>query len=514
MVIAKLVLLVSGLNLAALAFTETGSNTAIWWPAVGASVVLYLLYGGPQWQVLVIIAVSGVAVFVVALGPQGRSALLGTVRGMVRFFAAVIASSLPAGLAAALAFVVFVGASPNLAHRCTALSAFRMGHGAISADHRDVTIGALGSAAGVSSALVVQIYLLSMALTTQSITAVRSERAELRAENLLRAGLLRGGFVGSQVGSVFIRRQPNASSSILEINEVAASLVDPQWVDPLIEAWTHSGADNPSTKVLLDNGRTVQVYGRRLPTSDGETVLGLQLVDIADCVAAQEALANAVAHERRVAEELRALATQKDEFVAAVMHELRTPITSIAGFAEELNETAEADQRQASDITLRNATRLSEMVEELRELGQMTAPNPKMERTTVEIRLSLEAALVTGHGNTLGRIATNLLANTITFAPADGTVIVSTACIEGTVRLVVDDSRPGISDDDHPHVFERFFRSADAKKCKVPGSGLGLSIVKSLVELLEGTIAIDRSPLGGARVTLSLPRPTRGSESD
>ena len=55
-------------------------------------------------------------------------------------------------------------------------------------------------------------------------------------------------------------------------------------------------------------------------------------------------------------------------------------------------------------------------------------------------------------------------------------------------------------------MFERFFRSADASKLQIPGTGLGLSIVKSLVELLEGQIVVERSPLGGARMTVTLPR--------
>ncbi len=623
-VIVALVITTFGLSIAALALTVPGSNTATWWPAVGASVVLYLLYRGPVWQILVVIAViaatssllvgrppvyalwgmvitvSELAAFVAVLGPQGRNALLGTVRGMLRFFTAVIASSVTAGVTGALAFVLLVDANP-----ITTFSALVPSH--FSAlllivplalvplpRHREGTqlelvvqsaaivltlaaltqaqtlpIGALlfpvfawaavrfrpivvtaqlaafgfvaaafvalnqdpfaASASDVSSALVVQIYLLSMALTTLSITAVRSERAELRAENLRRAGMLRGGFVGSQVGSVFLRRQPDSSSSIIEINEVAANLVDHRWVDPLIEAWVTSDADDLSTEVLLNNGHTVQVYGRRVPTADGESVLGLQIVDITDFVAAQDAMARAMSQQRRVAEELRALSQQKDDFVSAVSHELRTPITSIVGFAEELHEGAHDDQRQATEIILRNSLRLAEMVEELLELGRVTAPHPLREnrsvdlativaetvqdqsasatakRVTVTVGLSAAPTIVQGTTNALGRIVTNLLSNAIKFSPDDGTVSLTTALRSDTVVLSVDDSGPGISDSDKPRVFERFFRSLDEEKRRTPGTGLGLSIVKALVESLDGRVDIGHSPLGGARVTVSLP---------
>lgn len=90
---------------------------------------------------------------------------------------------------------------------------------------------------------------------------------------------------------MFVRAEKARSASILDINDVAAELADPTWVDRLIDAWVASDEDDVSTEVLLNDGRTVQVYCRRLPTADGETVLGMQLVDITDFVDAQAAMA-------------------------------------------------------------------------------------------------------------------------------------------------------------------------------------------------------------------------------
>ena len=626
--ILALTLVTFGLGFVALYLTPAGGNAAIWWPAAGTSAMLYLLYRGPRWQVLVIVAaaaalsnviigrppefafwaavvvVTELVVFAWVLGPQGRSAMLATSRGLLRFIAAVISAATVVGLIGMVSFTLLVGADPLVSFAALVpshLSALLLivplaliplprrppGQTAelivqvtlttavtilVFAPFQNEAIGALlfpffgwaavrflpivstvelvvlGAAGsvltvlgggpyastdpGVSATLLVQIYLLSMALTIQFINVVRSERAELRAANERRATLLRGGFVGSQVGSMFVRAERGARPAVLEINDVAAELVDASWFDPLVEAWVDRGDDDLTTEVPLDDGRTVQLHGRRVPTADGDTVLGLQLVDISDFVAAQQAMADAVERERRVVDELRELSRQKDDFVSAVSHELRTPITSIVGFAEELHETATDEQRQASEIILRNASRLTEMVEELLELGRMTAPNPVREsssidltaivadavvdqsptareqRVGVETDLCTQPTLVMGNASALGRIATNLLANAIKFTPAEGTVRVTTSCADGAVRLVIDDSGPGISDADHPRVFERFFRSADAAKRQTPGTGLGLSIVKSLVELLEGRIEIERSPLGGARMIVTLPRAT------
>lgn len=621
-----LALVTFGLGFAALYLTPANGNAAIWWPAAGTSVLLYLVYRGPRWQVLVlagavaglsnlligrplefaawavVVVVTELLVFTAVLGPQGRSAMLATSRGLLRFIVAVVTASVVVGLIGMASFTLLVGANPWVSFVALVpshISALLLivpialvplpkpprGQGTeliaqvllttfvtfvVFAPFQSEAIGALlfpffgwaavrfvpivatvelmllGTAGsvltvlgggpyaatdpGVSATLLVQVYLLSMALTIQFITVVRSERSELRAENERRATLLRGGFVGSQVGSMFVRAQRGSAPSILEINDVAAALVEASWFTSLIDAWLESDVDDLTTEVLISDGRTVQLHGRRVPTADGDTVLGLQLVDISEFVAAQQAMANAVERERKVADELRALSQQKDDFVSAVSHELRTPITSIVGFAEELHESAAGDQQQATEIILRNASRLTEMVEELLELGRMTAPNPVRESTSidltaivddavhdqaatarergvsVETALCAEPTLVVGNANALGRIATNLLANAIKFTPALGTVRVTTTCEGDTVRLVIDDSGPGISDVDHPRVFERFFRSADAVKRQTPGTGLGLSIVKSLVELLEGRIEVERSPLGGARMSVTLPR--------
>lgn len=625
--IIALTLITLVLGFVAFYLTPSTGTAAIWWPAAGTSAILYLLYRGPRWQVVMIIAVlaglsnlligrplvfaiagtfviaSEIIAFGLALGPQGRTAMLSSTRGLLRFVFAVLAASVTVGVTGSLMFWGLAGVNPLVTFASLVpshVSAFvliaplalipltRRKHGQVMelgvqvaltttvalfifAPFQNASISALilpflGWAAvrfpaiivtleimvlgvivsvftvlgggpfaapvnAVPSSVLVQIYLLSIAATLLYLAVSRSEREELRAANERTAALLRGGFVGSQVGSLFLRTDTHHGPRIVEMNEVANDLVDNAWFDKRAIAWFRDHSEEFTTEVNLDNGQTIQVYGRRVPTDDGETVLAIQLVDVTDFVRAQETLKKTVALERQMVEELREMAAQKDDFVSAVSHELRTPITSIVGFAEDLHETASDEQKEYSSIILRNATRLTAMVEELLELGRMTAPNPvqgdhridlatvvrevvedqsvtaRDRSITLDTQLSPSPTYVMGNANALDRIVTNLLSNAIKFTPNGGQVTLTT--VESSdrfrVSLVVDDSGPGISSDDAPHVFERFFRSSSAERRKTPGTGLGLSIVKSLVELMEGTVEISRSPLGGARITVTIP---------
>ncbi|OYX54510.1 MAG: hypothetical protein B7Y93_06015 [Micrococcales bacterium 32-70-13] len=625
--IVGLAVLTFGLGFAALLLTPPGGTTAIWWPAAGTSALLYLLYRGPKWQVLVLVAAVGfvsnlligrplsfalwgaailaieIVVLGLVLGKVGHSALLSTFRGFARFVAACLAASTTVGVLAGIAFLTLVGANPALAFSSVVPSHFSalaiilpialvpMPRGArgprielvlqitaitvvallVFAPFQTSAIStlvmpffawaavrfrpmiviaevvALAVAASVltvfgggpygdasendlPASLLVQIYLLSIALTVHILIVVNAERSILRTRDERRAALWRGGFVGSQVGTVFVSLDPAERGRVLEVNDIASSLIEEKWFVPLLEAWQVDGGETRTAEVQLDDGRTVQVHGQYVQTDDNHALV-LQLVDITDFVTAQATMERVVLNERRVANELRSLSKQKDDFVSSVSHELRTPITSIVGFAEELRETATEDQLMATEVITRNADRLTEMVEQLLEIGRLTAPNPLHELSAIDLTaitqqcIEDQTASAVGRGvrveasladhpigvkattNTLTRVVTNLLSNAIKFTPSGGSVRVTTTADEATVTLTVEDSGPGISDDDLPHIFERFFRSEDATKLLTPGTGLGLSIVKSLVETHDGEIAVGRSELGGAKMTVRFPAP-------
>jgi two-component system, OmpR family, sensor histidine kinase MprB len=223
---------------------------------------------------------------------------------------------------------------------------------------------------------------------------------------------------------------------------------------------------------------------------------------------------------------LAALAQSRDRqrrLVGDAGHELRTPLTSIRTNLELL---AQADQRGGlkpedrqqllADVQAQMAE-LTTLIGDLTELARETPHQRGFEQ--IELKNVVEDAItrvrrrapalrwdvqltpfpVYGDEQLLGRAATNLLDNAAKYSPPDGWV--SVRLIDGVLTVV--DSGPGISDADLPHVFERFYRSTEARSRA--GSGLGLAIVKHAAEQHGGMIYAGNAPNGGAQFTLWLP---------
>lgn len=210
--------------------------------------------------------------------------------------------------------------------------------------------------------------------------------------------------------------------------------------------------------------------------------------------------------------------------VADAGHELRTPLTSMRTNLDLLAQSdasgglAPADRAQLITDVREQAVEMSQLVGDLVELSREDSPGASAETLdfadVVRDALSrvrrrapgivfdadLESWMVDGDATQLGRAATNLLDNAAKFSPPDGTVTVT---LHGGVLDVCDEG-PGIADADLPLVFDRFYRSSEARR--LPGSGLGLAIVKAAAERHGGRVAAGRAPAGGARLTMRLPR--------
>ncbi len=225
---------------------------------------------------------------------------------------------------------------------------------------------------------------------------------------------------------------------------------------------------------------------------------------------------------------LTALAASRDrqrQLVADAGHELRTPLTSLrtnldllsqadASSGQGLSPEARAEllddvRAQIEELTtligdlveLARDEPLTHVVEEV-DLAEV------VDRALVRVRrrapgITFEADVaswwVVGESGPLERAVTNLLDNAAKWSPAEGTVRVAVA--DGV--LTVDDEGPGISDQDLPYVFDRFYRAEESRS--MPGSGLGLSIVRQVVERHAGTVEVERRPSGGTRFTVQLP---------
>jgi signal transduction histidine kinase/CheY-like chemotaxis protein len=253
--------------------------------------------------------------------------------------------------------------------------------------------------------------------------------------------------------------------------------------------------------------------------------------ELAEAKAREDALRESAAQLRAAEEELREAGRVKDEFLAVVAHELRTPLSAMLGWAHVLREEKvdEATTNRALDAILRNARLQTRLISDLLDISRIVAGNVQVEMQTVEpvavIRAALEtvrpaadakgialtsnvdaeAGPVAGDPSRLQQVLWNLLTNSIKFTPNGGTVAVRARVVTGQLEVTVEDSGPGIPPEFLPHVFERF-RQAGSAQSRGKGLGLGLAITRHLVERHDGTItAANREPGPGAVFTIRLP---------
>jgi two-component system sensor histidine kinase MprB len=206
----------------------------------------------------------------------------------------------------------------------------------------------------------------------------------------------------------------------------------------------------------------------------------------------------------------------QQRLVRDASHELRTPLTSLRTNIEVLARTDDLEPAKREAL-LRDLTgQLEEMSLLVANLVDLASEPPELEPTEVQLdelvedavsraqrlapqvvfRSELRPSLVRGVASRLDRAVANVLDNAVKWSPLGGEIDVAVADGEVSVR----DRGPGIADEDLPHVFERFYRAASARQ--LPGSGLGLSIVRQVMDEHGGTVVIERPETGGTLVRL------------
>jgi PAS domain S-box-containing protein len=231
--------------------------------------------------------------------------------------------------------------------------------------------------------------------------------------------------------------------------------------------------------------------------------------------------------ERRRAEELTVeLANAKDEFLALVTHELRNPLAVITGAATLLDEDLETfspdEQRAQIRVITRSAHRLSVMTEDLLDLARLESGHLILQPADTDLCNILREAVQTATPAAedkkqnlllhqpdhihlyadpvrIRQVADNLLSNAIKYTPAGGTITVTAepADPRGDIVWTVTDTGIGIPAADRPHLFRRFYRASTALECRIPGTGLGLVITRTIIERHRGTITLaDPGPTG------------------
>ncbi|MBB5324517.1 two-component system phosphate regulon sensor histidine kinase PhoR [Anoxybacillus tepidamans] len=230
--------------------------------------------------------------------------------------------------------------------------------------------------------------------------------------------------------------------------------------------------------------------------------------------------------------ELKKLEQMRKDFVANVSHELKTPITSIKGFAETLLDGAMKDERALEhflSIILKESERLQSLIQDLLDLSKMEQQgfqlhienvnmtqlleelivmfNGKAEEKNIELQLNASKPVyVAGDSNRLKQIFINLITNALTYTPKDGSVEVHVEEQSDEVLVHVKDTGIGIEAKEIPRIFERFYRVDKARSRNSGGTGLGLAIVKHLVEAHHGYITVKSRVGKGTTFTVHFPK--------
>jgi signal transduction histidine kinase len=229
--------------------------------------------------------------------------------------------------------------------------------------------------------------------------------------------------------------------------------------------------------------------------------------------------------------EVRRLETVRRDFVANVSHELKTPLTSISGYAETLlADSADADTTHRFLTTiLSNARRMQRLVDDLLDLSRIEAGRWQPDRVGVdvaaaareawaalagradahqvsfELDIGPEADVLDADLDALRQVLTNLMDNSLRYTPPNGRITCVSRRTAGGVAVSIRDNGAGITRDHLPRIFERFYRADASRSREEGGTGLGLAIVKHLVEAHGGRVSAESERGSGTTVTCLFP---------
>lgn len=231
-----------------------------------------------------------------------------------------------------------------------------------------------------------------------------------------------------------------------------------------------------------------------------------------------------------MAAELSQMEQMRQTFISNVSHEIQSPLTSIRGFAKALQQEGIDDEQRNhyASIIENESTRLSKLSDNLLKLTTLEASEEpirlKSLRLDQQVRSMIlaceplwmekdivmdvdleEEVTIQGDDELLSQVWMNILTNSMKFTPVGGTVSVQVKQVDGGAVVSISDSGIGISEEDLPHIFERFFKADKSRNGKLGGSGLGLSIVKRIADMHHGTVNATSKAEEGTTITVKLP---------
>ena len=327
------------------------------------------------------------------------------------------------------------------------------------------------------------------------------------------------------------------------INELLATLDNqPAWSDVPIVLLLRGGVQSPAAIKVLKSLRNVTLL--ELPASIRSVVSAIeaavrgrqrqyQIREQIEAIRQAEIAARELQESERAARtEAERISRVKDEFLATLSHELRTPLSAIFGWAQilKMGKNDAATVAEGIDVIDRNVRAQTHLIEDLLDMSRIMSGKVRLDVQVVElvevVTSAIEAVLpainakgirlervldprlgpVSGDPARLQQVLWNLLTNAIKFTPKGGRIQVVAQRVDSHIEVSVTDTGEGISPDFLPRLFDRFSQEDSSTKRRHGGLGLGLSIVKSLVELHGGQITARSAGLGqGATFTVQLP---------
>lgn len=290
------------------------------------------------------------------------------------------------------------------------------------------------------------------------------------------------------------------------------------------------------TWIRKDGGRlTVSLTLSRMTTAGG-TVTGFLGVaeDVSERLRGEQALGDALAREERAIEHLEELDRIKNDFVSSISHELRTPMTSVLGFTQLLTSGTVGPltdrQQDLLERVTRNGQRLLTLIEDLLTLSRIEAGTWEFTEAELDLGHVVATAMsatqdllrdrdltvtvdtdcatrpaVIGDFAKLEQAVINLVSNALKFTRDGGRVDVSVEVSDGEGVIRVADTGLGIEAQELDQIFERFYRTVTATRAAIPGTGLGLTIVRSIVERHSGSVGVVSTPGEGSTFEIRLP---------
>lgn len=232
----------------------------------------------------------------------------------------------------------------------------------------------------------------------------------------------------------------------------------------------------------------------------------------------------------RMSDNLQKTEEKRQEFVSNVSHEIQSPLSSIQGFSQLLREEEMSDDERKHYLTIieKESRRLSQLGKQLLTLSFLDNEQDQRDKTSIKLGEQLKEVVsaaqwiwmekgitvevedapywVTGDSKLLHQVWMNLLTNAIRYTESGGVVRIRAKEHHHSVDVTVEDNGIGIDENDIPHLFDRFYKVDKARTRTENSTGLGLSIVKKIIELHNGTIMVESEPGKGTTFIVSLPK--------